>query len=803
MNNPQVKIKKVSLANFRGAKDLIELNLGRDCSSSVIFGFNGEGKSTFAQAIEWFFKDGIAALSGEGIEKEDIVNIATLPAEDVLVALEFNDKELNASKSYQKDKRKSKFSTSQQRFSTYIENQAVDDRLYLNQHTMAWFLLLSKGKKKEEVAKIIGYEDIIKTRATIATALRDIEKSRYLSELRQRIANNDGLMTREIYGDSITTLEILLKKSCLFLEKLGSKEKPVNESELKASIAKALHLVPDERRAKERIGLEQLKSKLPSFSEIAELKDVIQTWLLDYNRFIRDKEVLTKINLSDFLKSAEKIVEQSEGMSKCPLCEQDIESREALLSSIVTRYKKYVLLRSELEKIKEELMVIKRKKESLVEELLATSKSLKENNISFKEAILRDPLMFLESSYSSLENSFSLRNQCDLDFQELSKHHSAINVEMKSVLEQLTGKIDSLAITQEEKEKQDIFQKLSRGTDIALENIKNRKEVEVFERQIKDMQYIDAQILLLQNEALSDALNALSHDINEYFCFLNKKDKVKNVRLEIKGEEGIEFNLDFYGKEAFPPKKYLSESQLNSLGISLFLAAVKNFNKANRFFILDDVLISFDRRYRTRLLDLLERDFSDYQIFLLTHERYWYDLIRRKFPSWVKKEVRWEFETGVCFTDEYEDWIEKARVDFKKGTNVGNDLRRGLEGFLKELCMVLDVKMPFRMGEENEARMTGELFSSLTATLAQKSPSTIAHKFYKAIEVSNFITTTLSHDNAEADGIVNLEDAIDMADNFRRLFMCPNGELVKKANFLSSENKISCKCGELKIDWKI
>ena len=49
--------------------------------------------------------------------------------------------------------------------------------------------------------------------------------------------------------------------------------------------------------------------------------------------------------------------------------------------------------------------------------------------------------------------------------------------------------------------------------------------------------------------------------------------------FKIAGEEGIEFEYYFHGEPTSPPMKYLSESHLNSLGIALFLASVKLFNK--------------------------------------------------------------------------------------------------------------------------------------------------------------------------------------------------------------------------------
>ena len=54
MNSHDVKIKKISLMNFRGAKNLLDLDFGKNYKSCAIFGNNAQGKSTITQALEWY-----------------------------------------------------------------------------------------------------------------------------------------------------------------------------------------------------------------------------------------------------------------------------------------------------------------------------------------------------------------------------------------------------------------------------------------------------------------------------------------------------------------------------------------------------------------------------------------------------------------------------------------------------------------------------------------------------------------------------------------------------------------------------
>jgi hypothetical protein len=241
---------------------------------------------------------------------------------------------------------------------------------------------------------------------------------------------------------------------------------------------------------------------------------------------------------------------------------------------------------------------------------------------------------------------------------------------------------------------------------------------------------------------------------------------------------------------------------MNSLGIALFLAAVKNFNKANKFFVLDDVLLSFDRNYRRRLLDLLEVEFSDYQIILMTHEEYWFQMMKRKFPQWLSKEVIWTFERGIQFKDDQGNWLENVRAKLKKGDKIGNDLRSGLESLLKSICEALEVKLPFKRDVENEKRTLGDLFPNLTSTLKEHKSDVIDSSDYKDLAVSNFVTTCSSHDNPDVDSIGDLQETIEHIDRFQKLFICSKGRFVERKNVVPGNGKIFCKCGCQQLTWR-
>ncbi len=55
------KIKSINISGIRGIKNPLLLNL--NSKSILIFGENGSGKSSLADAIEWYYSDSVEHLA--------------------------------------------------------------------------------------------------------------------------------------------------------------------------------------------------------------------------------------------------------------------------------------------------------------------------------------------------------------------------------------------------------------------------------------------------------------------------------------------------------------------------------------------------------------------------------------------------------------------------------------------------------------------------------------------------------------------------------------------------------------------
>jgi len=331
-----------------------------------------------------------------------------------------------------------------------------------------------------------------------------------------------------------------------------------------------------------------------------------------------------------------------------------------------------------------------------------------------------------------------------------------------------------------------------------------QRVIDSYEAQILTLGEIFERFVTVQNAALQSVLDTISADVGKFYAKLHPDESVDNVRLTMVGEEGVEFQYAFHGHEVQPPRKYLSESHLNSLGVVLFLANARIFNNQARFLVLDDIVTSFDTSHRRRLLRLLRDEFSDWQIIVLTHESVWFEIIKKEMAQhgWNFHEVRADGRNGIVMDDSPASL--KEIIARKRGKDdVTNDLRKLLEMVLKEICASLEVKVAFRFNEWNEKRMADELISQIRSTLGKKSPELNKNNVFSDLAGSALVANLVSHDNTDKIVGEDVDVLLEDIEKLVSLFYCPECEcFISTRVQVPGEKAISCKCGKNQIPWK-
>lgn len=183
--------------------------------------------------------------------------------------------------------------------------------------------------------------------------------------------------------------------------------------------------------------------------------------------------------------------------------------------------------------------------------------------------------------------------------------------------------------------------------------------------------------------------------------------------LELKGAELIP-QITFRGRAVTDHHQVLNEARLSALSTCLFLAGVflSDNDYANpahlRFLVLDDALIGLELENRLPVLRILTSDvFRNYQIFLFTHDRVWFDLARghlRTQDGWLHSELIADEGTGHLIPryKSSEDDIERAKKHLSNGDLKAAAVyaRSAFEWKLRKVCESHGIKISFRPDSE-------------------------------------------------------------------------------------------------------
>jgi energy-coupling factor transporter ATP-binding protein EcfA2 len=113
----------------------------------------------------------------------------------------------------------------------------------------------------------------------------------------------------------------------------------------------------------------------------------------------------------------------------------------------------------------------------------------------------------------------------------------------------------------------------------------------------------------------------------------------------------LRLDLKLNGITITNQQDYLNEARLSALSVCLYLAAVLQNPSYMGFdykiLFLDDIFVGLDAGNRIPILNILKDNFTDYQIFISTYDRHWFELAKNHFE--VEAPEKWktmEFYVG-------------------------------------------------------------------------------------------------------------------------------------------------------------
>ena len=273
-------------------------------------------------------------------------------------------------------------------------------------------------------------------------------------------------------------------------------------------------------------------------------------------------------------------------------------------------------------------------------------------------------------------------------------------------------------------------------------------QIAALERQIANFNdELTNRLAELQPRA-SEILGKFEHNVALNFDFPGVQYNRENGALD---NQEILLTVELFDRNIPEHHRFLNEARLSAIAIAIYFSSILMQPESDlKILALDDVLIGLDMSNRLPVLDMLAEYFSDYQIFLTTYDKAWYEIVKQR-----TSDAEWEYtEFYSEQTDEYELPVyaeNKAYLEKAKEYFATNDykacviyLRTAFEAAIKKFCQKKNLRVKYR---ENPKDLTSEDFWGpiKTGTLKDGTPF-LEQSLIKEIELyRSIILNPISH----------------------------------------------------------
>jgi len=677
------RLTKITMQAFRGVRDVYDIDLPQ-AQSLLMYGDNGTGKSSLADAIEWFFTGDIELLAKEG--RDHAVRHLGAPKEQAtLVAIGTNG-ELGGSCTPKSPNKLAIDAASRETF-------------LLRGRTIADFVDKSKGEKWSALQRLLGLGAIDELRTDLQKARSELKRSRddAVAKAEQAAA---AVRAQNVEPDAALEALARLARSCGFEPQARIDD--YFRLDLK-SLMSGAPPAASRRATNAAIAAEIGATKL----------DVDVAALAKWNEAVETVSAGDASEI-DLLAAAVRWVKDHPSSKTCPLCDKKIgsDALRARLAEMLSalQEKSSRLLSAEQaaravegalaareqdrarwqQKAREIGLDLPRAPASVAATVKAAVAGRKPVDVAAIEAHVAAARAWADEAKSALASQ-------DFDAEPPSARNQAVELGQLLVAAKQCADAEAAALRAEH----------------------------AFERADAIFEACQAE----QKKYVQEVLEKISAEVARLFERLHPLNSngghIGSVAVETWGDKGIELAVDFYGQRQRPLHGVLSESYMNSVAIVLFLAMARTFNEHLEFLVLDDVVNSFDVTHRGRLSDLFIEEFKDWQLVVLTHDRYFFEQIRRRVKGWATFQVLgWSYERGPSLREHRGATDVDAALELLDAGATGDAARRGrrgLEHVLKELCEGLEVPLPYKRGNDNEFREIGQLIAGLRRLLKEDS----------------------------------------------------------------------------------
>ena len=696
-----MQLKKIKITGFRGFNGTQEFDL----SSPVIilFGENGKGKSSFLNAIEWCLFGGEIIGKDTGIRERVNWEIKNRHSKECIVELHITQNDKNyILKRTLKGKSKHELSIETPDGDTLSGDEACEklnellhqitfkdfmSSVYQHQEVIRFFLTQEPKLRDEAIDRLIGlseYRNIIEGIDLKSIKPEELEKE--ISSLEREIEakvevwegqiesskeklKEKGIREEEICNRSMERMcDEIKNKLRKFTSELGIdlseefKSAPSdNVNEFlefgKKEIIRLRSEMPDIKRQKElhekKLEIEKKKSnfeklkndyeekqqKLKNFIEkngdIEKLEEKIKE--LDLNIEFKKQERKNTNQRGNIIKEALDYL-KLEGVTdknKCPVCGSKTDN---LIEHLDKEYREK--FERELKKIDEEIKNLQKQKEK-TENLIREGEKLQKDFEEVKKEF--------NNLQSKLRKEFGLTERDDvlqclkLKKKEIEEEENKTTQNIKEKQKYLTQIEDQFPIIEKILHVIELRKKREKAREIT--KTENWKKLEEKAEELKRLrEALENIVESVKKTSLEDARNKIEYikrEVNENFKFLTQHPLITNLQIEVKENRRTgsnSYNFQHDGKDVTP---ILSQGQLNSLALSIFLSMTETTDFPFSFIMLDDPSQSLGKEEKEKLADILNNISQNRDLILSTMDGELFEFLKGKIKT---QKIIYEFE---------------------------------------------------------------------------------------------------------------------------------------------------------------
>lgn len=813
-------IRSLTIRGFRGIVHPLSIDLVKDGqpASLMVFGRNGTGKSSITDAWEWFRSGSIEHLAREGARSGAYPS--RLPGgaivEDAFVEIAFQDPGAGTVRLPLPGGR-----------GAAGVNEAGHEWFcartthpcHIRFDDLGRFVYLTKTQRFDELANLMGFTEQVELQKQLRRVESKLADSVTRGERDMRTAGNDVARHFKLPEDSFPSEADVIAKYTSLFGRNGLGDTPT-WSTIERATAELQARVEHDKNGPELLAVTGLVRALQRLNP-PEAEVALNKYVEAVDAFRAQERAAVADMLIALYDSGKKAVEHArvrlathgdgEG-DHCPLCGREYEGD--LIAHIETELEALAAVRAaraETEALRASVKNAIPAGLTLAKELAQAITDAGPSGKQFAFADLITHARDIDTRSSALRREVGTKAEALTDtslaqMREvgalLEKAVEDFGRERRALLAAMQLRVDALTDDGARAKLLDDHTKAVRGRELWDASVSARKSAVALFHVHDEFRSLVDRYVAMNIADVDERFAAISVDVDRYFAILEANtDGVSHpaLRLLKDQERAVVLEIEFRGDRVAPAYSYLSESQLNSFGLAVFLASVRFINRDFRVVILDDVVNSFDAYKRPQLIQLLKQEFQDFQVILFTHDDVWWTEMLDQCPSWTRLRFK-RYEAGIGPITETSPKSELERVQAyladDEPTSAARELGPMLERKLQALCDAMQVSVTYNARNEYTLR---PLLQCLVSRAKEKLGA--AHPLYmsaKALEENTTFRNFSAHAKNPASGITTpeMQLVLDLWLHIDSLVRCQHPRCGTMTAWRGAVSDFACRCGK-------